>query len=235
MEIRKVGNFILDTLFPIECLGCGKEGQWLCHSCGAQIPLKQEPACFVCKRSSTSWRTCFVCQRQCSLAGVVGFFEYSQALVREVLRVAKYGFVQDALQALLSVVAAHVPDALEAFNLDPRAALFVPVPLHPRRFRERGFNQAEMIAQCFAEAVGARTRRALTRVSLRPPQASLDAFDRARNIKGVFTCANPEEIRSRFVFVVDDVATTGATLDECGRALRAAGAAEVWSIVLARG
>lgn len=226
---------MLDTLFPIECIGCGQEGAWLCRKCGEAIPIKTSETCFVCKQPSRAWRTCYPCRSLCTLGGVIGFFEYSDEIVKTVLQVAKYGFLEDVLRPLLNVVAPYIRPAIEALDLDPRAVLLVPVPLHPRRKRERGFNQAEIIAHAFAQASGGTVSTALVRRGARPPQASLDAFDRAQNIRRAFSCTNPAQVYKRWIFIVDDIATTGSTLDECGRVLRAAGAGEVWGIVLARG
>ena len=228
-------RMFLDTLFPIMCVKCGMEGEWLCRSCAVAIPLKTRETCFVCKEPSRAWRTCYSCRSLCTLSGVIGFFEYSEDIIKTILKIAKYGFVKDILPPLLRVIAPYVTPVVEVLDLDPRAVLLVPVPLHPRRLRERGFNQSEIIAKAFALASGATFSSTLTRRGMRPPQASLDAFDRARNIRKTFTCSDPASVRGRLVFIIDDVATTGSTLDECGRVLKNAGAAEVWGIVLARG
>lgn len=233
--MRAVFKNILDTLFPIRCLGCKEEGTWACRSCCNRIPIKVEDTCLVCKILSQRGKTCFDCRKSCTLGGVFSFLDYDHFMVKQLLKVSKYGYVQDAMQPLIQTVESHFLSKLELLDIDPRALVFVPVPLHPRRLRDRGFNQAELIARRFAEISGGKFSPAIARRHNRPPQASLDEFDRGRNIRHNIWCADPEAIQGKFVCIVDDVTTTGSTLDECGRALRAVSAAEVWGIVLAKG
>lgn len=233
--IKRIGRYILDTLLPIECLGCQEEGAWLCGVCRDQITLETQEACYVCKNFSFGGRTCFPCQKIYSLAAVVSFLDYDQELVRQALQLAKYSYVQEALTPLIEAVIPHLIVKIEALDIDPRALTFVPVPLHPRRLRDRGFNQAQLIAKRLAVVSGSQCVEVLKRRFWTPPQAKLDEFDRRRNIKGNIVCSNSEAVQGHRVVVVDDVATTGSTLEACGRALRAAGAAEVWGLVLAKG
>lgn len=233
--IRRIGSTVLDAVFPIECLGCGKEKEWLCRRCAAAIPLEAQDLCFVCKEQSLGGRTCFSCRRKFSLAGVVRLLNYDWPLVREALRVAKYGYVAAVFPPLLEALTPHLAPKLDMLDIDPRAAIFAPVPLHHRRLRERGFNQASLVAQAMALACGASCFDMLARRQAVPPQAKLDEEDRIRNVKGNFVCIDREAVRGRYVFVVDDVATTGTTLHECGKALRDAEVREVWGLVLAKG
>lgn len=112
--------------------------------------------------------------------------------------------------------------------------VIVPVPLHPGRQRERGFNQAALLAERVARAAGLTMRpEALRRTRATAAQMSLDAADRKTNVAGAFQSADAT-VRGAAVLVVDDVCTTGATLDACAVALKAAGATEVHGLTLAR-
>jgi ComF family protein len=118
--------------------------------------------------------------------------------------------------------------------------LLVPVPLHGSRERERGFNQAALLAGGLSRAL-ARTRdaagfeaRALLRTKATPPQTGLSFAARRDNVRGAFSVAEPERVRGRVVVLIDDVMTTGSTLSACAEALKAAGAERVLALTLAR-
>lgn len=233
--VKVAGKFVLDTFFPIECLGCQEEGEWLCDRCARRIGIEDEDVCIVCKARAQNGHTCFSCKKICALDAVMRFLDYDDLLVRRLLQAAKYGYVQQALHRLLDTVEPHIKAKLEMLEFDARAFVYVPVPLHPRRLRDRGFNQSEIIAGRVAGAVGAAMAPILKRKKDRPPQAKLDEFDRAVNIKDNIRCINPAAVNGKYVCLVDDVTTTGSTLDECARTLRDAGAQEVWGLVLAKG
>jgi ComF family protein len=114
-------------------------------------------------------------------------------------------------------------------------AVLVPVPLHPRRRRERGFNQSELIARAIARTTGlAVAEGALVRRTDGPPQAGLSAAERRRNVAGAFAVRRRTAVAGRAVVLIDDVWTTGATALACARMLRDAGAAEVRLLAVAR-
>jgi ComF family protein len=115
-----------------------------------------------------------------------------------------------------------------------RADLVVPVPLAPRRMRERGFNQASLLAEEVAQAVHGEVRHDALRRTERPAQQTLPAAGRLINLEGAFCCASPAELKNRRVLLIDDVVTTGATLSACTQALEDAGAARISALAFAR-
>ena len=125
-------------------------------------------------------------------------------------------------------------------SLDAKNAVLVPVPLHPSRQRERGFNQAELLARGLAGSLreagkGPRLEtRCLRRTRPTPPQTGLSLAARRENVRGVFAVDHPEVVRDLEAVLVDDVMTTGATLSACAAALKRAGATRVWALTLAR-
>lgn len=164
-------------------------------------------------------------------------FVYGGAIARAIARM-KYGNRPDLGRPLGHLLAS----ALEphASRLAPRGArhegaVVVPVPLHPSRLASRGFNQSGLVADHVAKRLGARFwPLALGRARDTPQQVTLDRKGRLENVSGAFFVRNPAAVRGRWILVVDDVRTTGATLDACTGALLAAGAAGVASAAVAR-
>jgi ComF family protein len=150
------------------------------------------------------------------------------------------GPLRHAIHALkyrrLSAMAEPLGDLLAHFwvHASDGADAIVPVPLHDGRRRERGYNQAELLANRLSRRVGAPVRpNALRRLRATAVQMSLNASDRKLNVAGAFESADPA-VRGKRVVVIDDVCTTGATLDACAAALLSAGAASVRGLALAR-
>jgi len=111
----------------------------------------------------------------------------------------------------------------------------IPVPLHPKKKRQRGFNQAQVIAKCLAELMGIElVEKQLAKTRNVPPQTSLELEDRKKNVLGAFRVENGDKVKEKVVLLVDDVYTTGATIRECSHALRGAGVKEVRAVTLAR-
>jgi ComF family protein len=125
-------------------------------------------------------------------------------------------------------------------SLELQNSLLVPVPLHPARQRERGYNQAELLAQGLARSLRQTAReprveiRCLRRIRPTLPQTGLNLTARRENVRGVFAVARPEKVRDRSVVLIDDVMTTGATLAACAAVLKKAGARRVCALTLAR-
>jgi ComF family protein len=115
------------------------------------------------------------------------------------------------------------------------AEVIIPVPLHPQRLRERGYNQSGLLARELGRVSGLPVwEGSILRLRNTPAQVkAASADDRRSNVRGAFSC-NDEKVRGKRVLVLDDVCTTGATLDSCAVALKAAGASSVWGLVLAR-
>lgn len=118
---------------------------------------------------------------------------------------------------------------------EPPFDALVPVPLHPRKFRERGFNQADEIASILSRRIHIPCLKALKRVHESPTQTQLSRIQRLKNSKGAFEVKSQFDIKTKRLLILDDVFTTGATADACAQALKRAGAAYVASLTIARG
>ena len=228
--------YILDTFFPIKCLGCHNEGAWICRTCASQIRIETEHPCGVCEKVVTpDGRTCIACKKKSSLDGLIAATTYKEPFISNAVHIFKYRFIQDLHIELgyLLVGALHrtdmaIPDAI------------IPVPLHPRRLRWRGFNQSALLAQYVAKNLLPmselpRPANVLIRRRYTSPQMEIkDYQSRQQNLAGAFSIAQPEEVFGKTILLIDDVATTGSTIFECAKVLKAAGAKEVYAAVIAR-
>lgn len=222
---------LLDLLFPPRCQVCGAPDEFpLCRACWQGFPRIEPPVCPVCGRPLVGPPdlvfTCMPCRRKRPLIRVRAFGRYDGRL-REAIHALKYGrnlALADPLGTALAQVVCGDPVLRTADAL-------VPVPLHPRRWSERGFNQAEELARVAARRTGIPLRHLVVRVRPTVPQTELDEEERRRNVRGAFAVRGAAT--GLRVIVVDDVVTTGSTLRECARALRRAGARDVSAAVVA--
>lgn len=222
----------LDLLFPRTCLGCGTEGAWLCPACGRRLPALATLTCLVCGRRRPDGRTCTNCRKRFRCAGLVASFPYADPLGRELIHELKYHRVRELAGILAERLAGTIRHL--APWLASESAL-VPVPLHKSRERERGFNQAELIATALGERLGVPMVKTLRRTRATRSQIELNDPDlRHENVADAFALAPNAPALPKRVLLVDDVATTGATLSECARVLRQTGIREVWGVVVAR-
>jgi ComF family protein len=148
--------------------------------------------------------------------------------MREAIHRLKYSNSQDLAAPLGEMMVSYWREA--PFPAD----VIVPVPLHTRRLRERGYNQAALLARELGKGVGLPVlERALIRVRYTSPQVDLNAEERKENVQGAFHCPT-DRVAGKSVLLVDDVYTTGATLEACSLALKQRGVLTVWALTLAR-
>lgn len=241
---------VLDLLFPALCPVCGARSDEprrrpFCGACWAALPLAPTPGCRTCGRTWPGLApglVCDGCRRHpppFAYARAVGEFRDG---MRAAIHAMKYGRRPAVAQPLGRLLAEAGGPLVTATARDAAAGApgevidaIVPVPLHPARVTERGFNQAELLAVPCATLWGVPLRtRALARVRPTRPQTELDAAARRANVAGAFEVTRPEDVTGRRLLLVDDVLTTGATVGAAARALKAAGAETVGVLVLAR-
>src|SRR4030042_6872337 len=137
-----IQNFFLDVLFPINCLSCGKHVVWLCDSCLEKIPLRIEQICPVCEKSITpDGRVCFGCYKKSGISGLLAASSYRNEAVASAVHCFKYRFIEELAGPLGRIL---VKTLLRSRLSIPD--IIVPIPLHKRRLRWRGFNQSELLA-----------------------------------------------------------------------------------------
>ena len=234
---RRAGWRVASWLFPAPCLGCGRllepapSPLALCRCCRGKLERPDRP-CPRCGRPRCP-SICGACRKRSpAIAGFVAGWEYRPPLdaVVRALKFRRLEFLAAGLAEglLLRLGAPGEPSA--EWDVDA----VVGVPLHWRRRVERGFNQAEALASPVARALGRPRLRLLRRARATPPQTSLGREERLRSPAGAFVARRPGTVRGARILLVDDVATTGATLDAAARALRRAGARDVYGAVVAR-
>jgi ComF family protein len=216
---------LLDFLLPPRCGSCRALGSWLCASCRAKIRRLEEPLCPRCGAEGES-RRCPCRARLRHLSRLRAAAAYEGSLERAIHR-----FKYEGWRALARPLARLLEDRLAVDGVP--AAVLVPVPLHASRRRARGYNQSELIARELGRSLHVNLVPALERVRDTPPQVGLDRIHRRENVEGAFRWRG-EQLALEPVLLVDDVATTGATLEACATALKASGAGSVTGIVLAR-
>lgn len=226
--------------FPPACLACGSGlpyyGQELlfCASCLAEVKAIEEPFCSLCgvpfPAAAGGSHLCSTC------LNYAWHFNRARALVHfsEPIARAVHALKYSGKTSGLSTFAALKKRFLRPDDIR-QPDLIIPVPLHARRLRQRGFNQAQLLAGVFLPGEKARIRTSfLERCKWTEAQTGLSGAARRKNIKGAFMVKEPELVRGKKILLVDDVFTTGATVDECAKVLRRAGALEVQVLTLAR-
>ena len=227
---------LLDLLFPISCLGCGKFGQYFCPECLRKVAFATVQKCSVCNKPTINGLTHSICKSKYSLDGAIAVFLF-RGIIRKAIIKIKYKFIFDlgAILAKLTVGGLRFNYSFLPF-LGEKDWVITPVPLYPKRERWRGFNQSQLIGRQIAKRLGLPfVDNLLVRTKDTTPQMQLSRCQRLKNLRGAFRL-NPvyslSIINYKFI-LFDDVSTTGATLRECGKVLKKAGAGKVWGLTIA--
>jgi ComF family protein len=249
--VSGMAESLFATMFPSDCRLCGAPlvnisrlpvceeclsalrpiAGGVCSTCGERLVSPYafagehgEPRCGLCRRMEPPF------------VRAAAYGSYDGGL-RELIHLLKYEQVRPAANVLGRMLTEVIAGLEPGFGKD--AVIVVPVPLHARKLRQRGFNQSELIVRA-----ALKLRRTDNRLALNPrvlerqretkSQIGLTRHQRRENIRGAFAVAKPDEVAGREVLLVDDVLTTGTTASECARVLRRAGAPKVWVATVAR-
>jgi ComF family protein len=230
-QARQLAWAAVDLVFPPACGGCQRPGWRLCPDCRASLRRPAGPICARCGYPLVGTRTCWLCRSDTHsidpLAGLrsAAFFEGPLQHAIHKLKYKRDMILADSLA--LALFGAWRDCGL------PRGSV-TPVPLSKQRRRERGYNQADLLARALAELARLNyLPRAVERIRHTDSQVGLAAAERRANVAGAFE-ARRKQAAGRTFILVDDVCTTGATLAACAEALMAAGATAVWGLTLAR-
>jgi len=219
----------MDLLYPPLCGGCEKAGIRWCEDCKKTISFISEPKCEICGLPQASEGICVSCKENKPSYNILrSWAVFEEGPIRDALHGMKYR--QDL--GLGDSLLAEMLEYIDQLNWD--IDIVVPVPLGKKRFRERGYNQVGLIARPLALAKKWEyAPRSLKRVKETISQVGLGADEREKNVRSAFL-ANEKKVAGKRVLVIDDVSTTGATLNSCAEALVKGDAAEVYALSLAR-
>ena len=253
----RIFNALIDIVYPPRCHICHgflredpseDRSIFFCQTCSDDFMRIAPPVCPVCCTPldiSQENHLCEDCLRKRPRYAATHACYHYDGAIKDAIHQFKYGsksFMSVSLGPLLAGFAENV--ARTAFQPENEAngwfrksaqLVIMPVPLHPRRLRERGFNQSLLLAKHVAARLGAELDfMSLRRVKYTTPQTGLGKEERRRNVSRAFEVANSQTVKGKTVLLVDDVATTGNTVNECARILKRSGCKEVSCLVLAK-
>lgn len=241
MDIKKI---ILDIVFPIRCISCDDYGDWICPRCLLKIKILSDQTCPLCKRIFTeNGAPCFACKKDTALDGVLiaSFYKEKKqkTLLAKMIHFYKYRFIPELGQSLGKVLEKSIIQSTL-----PLPDVILPVPLHPRRLRWRGFNQSLIMADYLGQNLTPSliipvSDKIVLRNRYTPPQMHIkNKIERTKNVKDAFIINQIEfdnlSLKDKIIYLIDDVATTGSTLSECAKILKRNKVKKVYAVVLAR-
>lgn len=212
----KILLYLLDLIFPVNCLGCKIAGTPLCSSCLGDFRRAERP--------TEEW--------------IYPIFDYRHPNMKRAIWLMKYAGKRNLAKIFGEIMGSHI--ALELSELGPlenfRDPILIPIPLSKKRFRERGYNQAELLCQAIIKINKNLDyqNKLLKKIKETEHQARLkDRSVRLKNLLGTFEVTNTELVKGRNIILIDDVTTTGATLTEAKKVLRASGARKIIGVTIA--
>jgi len=242
-QIKKLTSwsvFLFDTLYPIQCLGCKTGTNYLCNKCSNSIPTNNNSRCPICHKNSPWGKLCQECKPNNSLDGVFSAYNYKHPLIKQLITTLKYNFIRSVDKDIGLLIDKSISEYSKYFSQDEIPKIFrkeidvtiIPVPLHKFRERWRGFNQSNEIAKNIKYWPKAKLEfNTLKRIKYTKQQAKLNKNKRTKNTKNAFQVQGDQ--KNKTIILVDDVASSKSTLNECARILKNKGAKSVWSIVFA--
>jgi len=223
---------IVDAFFPAFCVNCQSDKNlyrhFLCLKCQQEIKLIKTQVCPRCGRISPAGQFCPGC-RQEKLFGVIVGAKFKPP-VSELIHWCKY----NKMQGIADFLAELLTPVILKENL-VGDLIIVPVPVNLKKYLERGFNQADLLADGLSRRLKIKRIRVLKKIKETESQMKLGRRQRLENLTGSFACRNTTDIKGKTILLVDDVMTTGATLLEGAKVLRIAGARRIYGVVVAHG
>lgn len=239
---EKTKNFLLELFFPTFCFGCQKEGTYLCQDCKATLEISELQYCLcnknplIINNGQKEHRKCNKCFDK-ELSGLYSALPYKESvLTRTLIHNFKYQpYIKDLAKTLALLLVEHL--LISGNNKEKvwRNSILIPIPLDKKKLKSRGYNQAEELAKELSKILRIPVfSDNLIKIKTTLSQIELSGKEREQNLKGAFIIKNPAKITGEKLFLVDDVYTTGSTMEECAKTLKEAVAKQVWGITITR-
>ena len=237
-------DFLLNLLFPKFCLGCQKENTYLCDDCRGLLEISEFSYC-LCEANGKPKRLitdqlqigkCSQCKNK-ELSGLYFALPYKEKqLTKKLIYQFKYKpYLKDLAKTLASILIEHFVISGKNTNEVWENGVLIPIPLDKNKIKIRGYNQSEELAKELSSILQIPViSNNLVKIKETKPQMELKKEEREKNLNGAFQLKNPAELSGKKIFLVDDVYTTGSTMNECARILKKANIKQVWGIALAR-
>lgn len=253
-------EFLLDLLFPAFCLGCGIEGTYLCADCKAILEISEHQYCLCEKNAlrlppSVAEATsggqsppsregdqiklgkCQRCKNK-KLSGIFFALSYKEKnLTKKLIHFFKYDpyYLKDLAKSLSLLIIDHISLLGKNKKALFENSILIPIPMDKKKLKKRGYNQSEELAKELSKKLKTPlVLNNLIKTKITLSQMELPEKKRRENLKNAFSCQSPEQIKNKKIFLIDDVYTTGSTMEECATQLLLSGAKQVWGIVIAR-
>jgi len=235
----------VSLLFPADCKICGAlleplNHSLICERCWSKVEWVNPPYCLSCSKpflpsetfQSFPFSFCLECQKEPPYFKRVFVPTLYDGVMKKAIHLFKYDRKINIIQGMKRIIKVYLDRNRSTF---PHLDLVVPVPLHRKKLKERGFNQAELLAKVIARHLNLKlVKNSLGRIKPTRVQAKLSKRERIENMRKAFLVKNAEEFRGRSVLLVDDVYTTGTTVNEIAKILKRTKAKEVYVFTLAR-
>ncbi len=213
--IKKIFNYFLTLIFPIECLGCLKEDTYLCNECLDTIAINTN---FKFKHNLKY------------INKIYSATKYDNKLIQTAIHYFKFRYIKELVIPLSKILIKY----LEQEKIEINEYILIPIPLHKKRYLERGFNQSELIANQLAKYFNISIlSNVLIRSRNTPHQVGLNKKKRLSNLNKAFHILKPEDIENKKIILIDDVVTTGSTLEEAAKTLKEAKVSRIIAITIA--
>ncbi len=242
--LKRLARWSLDMIFPPRCLGCRTylfkyPMEYLCTKCESSISINHGFECIECKAPVSLGVPCLPCRQHTAIDQLLIATDFKDPLIQRLIKTYKYKFIPEISLPLGRIITQYITFLAlkKSYRIFQDNPLIIPVPLHPYRLNWRGFNQSSILAKQLADSYQMEMNSdVLIRSRHTQPQATTENREaRIMLTQDLFACSKPDIIEGRPILLIDDVCTSGATLNACAKILKQSGAKNVYALVVARG